>query len=132
MKTDPSRERRPRAAVACRRVSHPCDSLDATTERLRRLQQSRGWSAAHTPRNLAVSISVEVGELLEHFQWDEVTAADRVRRPERFAAMAEELADVVIYALQLADSIELDLLDAIDAKITKNVARFPPRARSAA
>jgi dCTP diphosphatase len=113
-------------------VSRSSDSLDATTERLRRFQQSRGWSSAHTPRNLAVSISIEVGELLEHFQWDEVTAQDRVRRPERFTAMSEELADVVIYALQLADSVELDLLEAVDAKIAKNVARFPAQARSAA
>lgn len=114
-------------------MSHSRDWVEATTATLRRVQESRGWSAAHSPRNLAVSISVEVGELLEHFQWDEVTAEDRCGRPERFSAMSEELADVVIYALQLADSVDLDLRDAVDAKIEQNLARFPPAAtRSAA
>lgn len=112
--------------------SHRSRDFAGLTRRLRAFCVSRGWQSSHTPRNLAVSLSVEVGELLEYFQWDELTAADRKRRPDLHAAAAEEIADVVIYAVQLADALGLDLQDEIDAKIEKNGRRFPAAVRSAA
>lgn len=101
------------------------DRIDFLLARLREMRETRGWSAAHDPRSLAVSLSVEVGELLEHYQWGEVTAADRRARPDAFRAMSEELADVVIFACHLADSVDLDLLDAVHRKIDANQERFP-------
>ncbi|HEV7865462.1 MAG TPA: nucleotide pyrophosphohydrolase [Acidimicrobiia bacterium] len=93
---------------------------------LRRFAAERDWERFHTPKNLAISLSVEVGELLEHVQWgtDEEIAA-LAREPEASAALAEELADVFIYLVRLADVVGIDLLDAASAKLAANAARYP-------
>jgi dCTP diphosphatase len=100
-------------------------SLEELRHRLRTFRSDRGWEDLHTPRNLAVSIAVEVGELLEHFQWSSVTAGSRVDQPSAFCAVEEELADVVIYAIQLADVLDIDLGSAVAAKIAANARKHP-------
>jgi NTP pyrophosphatase (non-canonical NTP hydrolase) len=93
---------------------------------LRRFAAERDWERFHTPKNLAISLSVEVGELLEQVQWwtDEEIAA-RVGTAAGGAAVAEELADVFIYLVRLADVLGIDLLDAASAKIAANAERYP-------
>jgi dCTP diphosphatase len=101
-------------------------TLDDLAAELRRFAADRDWEQFHTPKNLAVSLAVEVGELLEHVQWasDEVLA-ERLRAPEARAALAEEMADVLIYLVRLADILDIDLLEAGFAKIAANAERYP-------
>jgi len=108
------------------------DSLANTIERLRVFRAERGWTAYHQPRHLAVSIAVELGELMEYFQWGEVTAESRCADPAAFEGVQEELADVAIYALQLADCLGIDLVVAMNDKIGKNGLKHPRRQRNAA
>lgn len=90
---------------------------------LRAFVDEREWDAFHNPKDLALSLSVEAGELLELFQWrdpkpQEMTAEERER-------VAEELADVVMYAILLADKTGTPLLDAVARKLDLNRARYP-------
>ena len=94
-------------------------SIQELTEEMNRFVEAMGWYAAdspcqQTPRNIAVSLSVEAAEVLEHFQWGE--CADR-------HALAEELADVALYLLQLAYLTDVDLERAILDKLAINYRR---------
>jgi dCTP diphosphatase len=100
------------------------DSLDAITDALRQFREERRWDGYHTTKNLAISIAIEVGELLEHFQWrseDEIDDHLREARPE----VAAELADVAIYVVQLAEVAGVSLAAAIETKIAENGERYP-------
>lgn len=101
-------------------------TLDDLARELRRFAAERDWERFHTPKNLAISLAVETGELLEHVQWggDEEIAA-RFDTPDGRAAVSEELADVLIYLVRLADLIGVDLLQAASAKIAANAERYP-------
>jgi dCTP diphosphatase len=101
-------------------------TLEDLAAELRRFAAERDWEQFHTPKNLAVSLAVEVGELLEHVQWgsDEQLAA-RFGTTAGRAAIAEELADVLIYLVRLADRLDIDLLAAASAKIAANAERYP-------
>lgn len=103
------------------------DSLVAIMSRLRDFRVERDWERFHTPRSLAVSISIEAGELLEQFQWvNDEELARHVK--ERHASIREELADVVIYAVQLSDVLGIPLGEAIHNKISLNESRYPAEA----
>lgn len=100
------------------------DSLAVFAKRLRKFRDERDWQRFHTPRNLAVSIAIETGELLEHFQWvDDETI--RTTLEEQRDAIGQELADVAIYLIQLADVIGISLGEEIDAKIELNAGHYP-------
>ena len=101
-------------------------TLDDLARELRRFAADRDWERFHTPKNLAISLAVEVGELLEHVQWgsDEEIAA-RLGAPEGREALSEEMADVLIYLVRLADLVDIDLLDAASAKVAANAGRYP-------
>jgi NTP pyrophosphatase (non-canonical NTP hydrolase) len=100
------------------------DSITAFAERLRKFRDERDWQRFHTPRNLAVSIAIETGELLEHFQWvDDETI--RTTLEEQRDAIGQELADVAIYLIQLADVIGISLGKEIDSKIEVNAGHYP-------
>lgn len=102
-------------------MSHEIQELQA---KLREFAKARDWEQFHSPKNLACALSVEVSELLEHFQWltDEQS---RVLVPETHAKVAEELADVLLYALQLADKLDVDPLEAARAKLRLNELKYP-------
>jgi len=87
---------------------------------------ARDWQIYHTPKNLAMSVAIEAAEILEHFQWfDADESAARMQDPVRRAAVADEMADVAIYLLSLANSVDIDLSDAVLAKLARNEGRFP-------
>lgn len=95
---------------------------------LRTFADERDWQKFHTPKNLAVSVAIEAAELLELVQWrtdDEVVA--HFQTDEGRAALSDELADVLIYLVRLADVAGIDLRRAADAKIERNLLRFPSR-----
>ncbi len=86
----------------------------------------RDWQQFHTPKNLAMSLAIEAGELMEHFQW--LTPAESLAVAEdraRTAAAGEELADVLCYALSLANALGIDMADAVAAKMQKNAVKYP-------
>lgn len=91
--------------------------------RLRAFVEDRAWDAFHTPKDLALSIAVEAGELLEVFQWRDLQAADLT--PDDRRRIGEELADVVMYAVLLADKAGLSLWEAVDRKLAENARKYP-------
>jgi NTP pyrophosphatase (non-canonical NTP hydrolase) len=102
------------------------DSIEYVTSQLSLFRDERDWGQFHTPKNLALSVMIEAGELLEHFQWitdDEIP--DYVARQR--ADVAEELADVTIYLIQLADVLGISLGDALRDKLALNAERYPAR-----
>ena len=87
---------------------------------------NREWRPFHTPKNLSMSIAIEAAELMERFQWltpEEALAA--VAEPAGRAAVAEELADIVIYCLSLSNAFDLDVSSAVLAKLQTNEHRYP-------
>jgi dCTP diphosphatase len=84
----------------------------------------RDWDRFHSPKNLAMALSVEASELVELFQWlteEESAAPD----PERRRRVAEELADVLWFLVRLADKLDIDLLEAAERKLAANAAKYP-------
>ncbi|HVW31159.1 MAG TPA: nucleotide pyrophosphohydrolase [Acidimicrobiia bacterium] len=93
---------------------------------LRRFAAERDWDQFHTPKNLAISLTVECGEVLEHVQWgSDAEIAERFSTADGRAALGEELADVLIYLVRLADVTGVDLLAAAVAKLAANEQRYP-------
>ena len=100
--------------------------LERLTERLRQFAAERDWEQFHSPKNLAMALAVEAAELLERFQWLTEEQSNALRaRPNDYAAVTEEMADVLIYLIRLADRLEVDLDAAVSEKIRKNEAKYP-------
>ena len=92
--------------------------------RIRAFRDERDWMQFHDPKSLAVSIAIEAAELLEHFQWKDKDESER-HAAENKQAVAEEIADVAIYLLELADNLSIDLEKAINEKLDKNAKKYP-------
>jgi NTP pyrophosphatase (non-canonical NTP hydrolase) len=93
---------------------------------LRRFVDERQWRPYHTPKNLAMALAVEAAELMEHFQWLTPEEALAVPcQPDKSAAVGEEIADVIGYALALANELEIDVASTIRAKMAKNEQKYP-------
>jgi NTP pyrophosphatase (non-canonical NTP hydrolase) len=87
---------------------------------------ARAWEPFHTPKNLSTAIAVEAAELMEHFQWlDGGQAVKAVQDGQKRAAVADELADVLIYTLILADALDVDVSETVLSKLERNEERFP-------
>lgn len=98
-------------------------SFEDARRDLRAFVDERAWDAFHHPKDLALSLSVEASELLEVFQWrdvrpEEMTPIDRQR-------IADELADVTMYAMLLADKVGVDLMEAVTRKLAANREKYP-------
>lgn len=92
---------------------------------LRSFVDERAWDPFHTPKDLAVGLTVEAGELLENFQWQDPRPADIRADPRRLQQVRDETADVFLYALLLADKIGFDVLEAARAKLAANRIKYP-------
>ncbi len=104
----------------------PNPTLSDLQARVAHFVEAREWRQFHSPKNLALSISIEAAELLEHFQWLTIEQSrERARDPEAQAAIASELADILIYALSFAEATGIDPAAAILDKLDRNEARFP-------
>lgn len=90
--------------------------MDDIKKELLMFQKERDWKKFHTPENLAKSISIEAAELLEHFQWQKKYDENEV---------ADELADVLIYCLYMADAMDFDVKEIILNKMEKNALKYP-------
>jgi len=99
-------------------------SLEVLRDSLRQFASDRDWDQFHSPKNLAIALSVEVAELLEHFQWIS-EAGSAALTPDQHAKVREEAADVLLYLVRLADKLDIDLLVAATEKLTLNGAKYP-------
>ena len=99
-------------------------TLEQLQQRIRAFNDERDWGQYHSPRNLAMALNVEAGELLELYLWckDE---GPQPAVPERVPKVADELADILILLLNLADKTGVDLLAAAEVKLAKNAAKYP-------
>ncbi|MBS0511535.1 MAG: nucleotide pyrophosphohydrolase [Proteobacteria bacterium] len=100
------------------------DTLQVLRDALRAFAAERAWEPFHTPKNLAMALSGEAGEVIEHFQWltaEQSAALDADTRE----AVALELADVLLYLVRLADVLDIDLADAAQRKLAINARRYP-------
>jgi len=100
------------------------DSLEELRQQLRRFAQARDWEQFHTPKNLSMALIAEAAELIEHFQW--LTAKEsEALPPARREAVAQEMADVLIYLVRMADRLGVDLIAAAARKMAANEERYP-------
>lgn len=102
------------------------ESLEDLRRDVTAFVEEREWQRFHSPKNLAMALTVEAGELQEHFQW--LTTEDsEALDAETLAAVADEIADVQVYLVRLADRLGIDLLAACEQKMAKNRAKYPPK-----
>jgi NTP pyrophosphatase (non-canonical NTP hydrolase) len=99
-------------------------SIEALAAELRSFATERDWDQFHSPKNLVMALSVEVSELIEHFQWltEEQSSA---LPPKKLQQVREEIGDVLIYLTRLADKLGVDMLEAAAKKLEVNRAKYP-------
>ena len=100
--------------------------LEKLTGALRQFAADRDWERFHSPKNLASALTVEAAELLEQFQWLTEEQSRTLSEDQRIA-VGHELADVLLYLLQIADKLQIDLLDAARRKLLLNAEKYPVR-----
>jgi len=99
-------------------------TIDELTAEIRAFRDARDWRQFHNPKELAVAITAEAGELLQHFVWQDPGQSER-RMIERRADIEDEIADVAILLFELADNSGIDLAAAMRAKLARNETRYP-------
>ena len=100
--------------------------IKSVQKKLREFALDREWEQFHSPKNLATALAVEAAELLEPFQWlTEAESRHLAENPADFSRVEEEIADVMIYLLRLADQLEINLERAVEEKIRKNGEKYP-------
>ncbi len=98
--------------------------LDSLKLSLRDFAAARDWKPFHTPKNLAMAMIVEAAELVEHFQW--ATPEESLApSPAKLSEIRDEVADTLIYLVELADVLDIDLIAAARDKIVKNALKYP-------
>lgn len=105
---------------------------DATTtvselkRRILAFTRERDWEQFHSPKNLSMALAAETGELMEHFLWATTDESKRIADdPQKRAKIGEEVADVIIYALEFANATGLDVSATIEAKMEANAKKYP-------
>ena len=105
-------------------MSSMVTTIAALTAEIRAFRDARDWKQFHNPKELAVAITAEAGELLQHFVWQNPEQSDR-RVVERRSEIASEIADVAILLFELADNSGIDVAAAIREKLARNEERYP-------
>jgi dCTP diphosphatase len=98
--------------------------LENIKQQLREFAKERDWDQFHSPKNLAMALSVEASELLEHFQWLTEEQSSNLSAEKR-KKVAQEMSDVQVYLIRLADKLGVDLLQEIEAKLKLNALKYP-------
>ncbi len=94
-------------------------------ERVQAFIEERDWQRGHNPKNIAMSISIEAAELMEIFQWCTTEDSWKINETKEAEHVREELADVLIYSISLANQLGIDISEAIEDKMRKNAVRYP-------
>ena len=95
--------------------------MDQLLQEILKFRSDRDWEKFHTPRNLAISISLEAAELLENFQWQ---VGEETITPEIKERAAKEMADIFIYLLSMSHDLSIDLIEAATKKLDESQARY--------
>jgi NTP pyrophosphatase (non-canonical NTP hydrolase) len=98
--------------------------LHALASRLGSFAEVREWDQFHSPKNLAMALVVEASELLEHFQWLSEPQSSSLSQTDR-DEVSEEIADILIYLVRLADKLDIDIPTAVDRKLEINEKKYP-------
>jgi len=98
--------------------------LESLRDELRKFAAERDWDQFHSPKNLAMALSAEAGELLEVFQWLTPEESGRLA-PEKHAAVSKEIADVLLYVIRLSDKLGVDPVAAAREKLAENARKYP-------
>ncbi len=99
-------------------------NLDKIKNKIRKFTDERNWGKYHSPKNLSMALSAEVGELLEIFQWLNDKESKNLSEKD-LQETKEELADIMIYLIRIADRLNIDLEDAIEEKLKINAKKYP-------
>jgi dCTP diphosphatase len=99
-------------------------NLAAITQKIRDFRDARDWKQFHHPKDMAMAISIEANELLEIFLWKSTGQIERCLKEKR-AEIADEVADIGIYLVELADLLDIDLIQAMESKLEKNNLKYP-------
>ena len=101
------------------------DKLTIISEKAIQFRNDRDWKQFHDPKNLAEAISIEAGELLEHFLWIKNADSSFSLEPQKLEEVKEEIADIMIYLLYICDGLKIDLSEAVERKIRINEQKYP-------
>lgn len=107
-------------------MDHPLVEVRGAAQALREFAEARDWAQFHSPKNLVMALSGEVGELNEIFQW--MTEADSFKAASSEAtasAVRDEIADVALYLIRLSDVLGIDLNEAVSSKLATNASKYP-------
>ncbi|MEE8254762.1 MAG: nucleotide pyrophosphohydrolase [Nitrosomonadaceae bacterium] len=100
--------------------------IKSTQNRIHAFADERNWDQFHNPKNLVMALSVECSELVEIFQWLSHEEASNIKHdPDKMNQISDEIADVTVYLLRLADKLGVDIEKAIDLKMEKNARKYP-------
>lgn len=107
-------------------ASDKSTSIAELKQRILAFARERDWEQFHSPKNLSMALSAEAAELMEHFLWvDSPDSIARASEPQRHQKIEEELADVVIYAMEFSNMTGIDLAAAIEKKMAANARKYP-------
>lgn len=100
------------------------DELEKIKQRLRDFAGERDWDQFHSPKNLSMALIAEAAELVEHFQWLTEKQSSELTS-DKLLAVEQEIADIQIYLIRIADKLNIDVLDAVQKKIALNETKYP-------
>jgi NTP pyrophosphatase (non-canonical NTP hydrolase) len=100
------------------------DEMEQLKQRLRDFAAARDWEQFHSPKNLSMALIAEAAELVEHFQWLTEKQSSELTG-EKLLEVEQEVADIQIYLVRIADKLNIDVLDAVQKKIALNESRYP-------
>ncbi len=100
------------------------NELSHLLSKIKQFRDERDWKHFHNHKDMAISIVLEASELLEHFQWKNPEEINKYAR-EKKDQLEEEIADIFIYLLELSDNLDINLIEAAEEKLRKNVLRYP-------
>ena len=98
--------------------------INEITNKIKKFSEDRNWDKFHTPKNLTMALSVEVAELVEIFQWLSQEESSNLNE-DNLQSVKEELADILIYLIRIADKFNIDLEESVDEKILINEQKYP-------
>ena len=100
-------------------------NIQSLKDKVLKFVQERDWNDFHNPKNLAMSIAIESSELMEIFQWLNEEESNNIMDSDERVHLQEELADIIIYCLSMANRLDIDVTGAIEDKIKKNAIKYP-------
>ena len=101
------------------------NELEQLKYRLREFAEERDWDQFHSPKNLSMALVAEAAELVEHFQWLTEKQSNQLTS-DKLLEVGQEIADIQIYLVRIADRLGINVLDAVEKKIALNESKYPP------